>query len=97
MGSTGGAPLGNNNRVKGDEWTQAIKRALARRGGGDYRKGLDILASRLVKTAEEDDVAYMKAIESVGDRIEGKVSQSVEHTGEGGGPVITQVTLTALK
>ena len=73
-----GAPLGNQNENKGKEWTLAIKRALARRGEGDYRRGLDLLADKLVKAAESDEAAYMKAIEVVGDRIEGKATTMVQ-------------------
>lgn len=82
-----GAQPGNENAAKGREWTQAIKRALARRGEGDYRRGLDILADKLVKAAETDESAFMKAIEAVGDRIEGKPKQTTELTGENGGAV----------
>lgn len=86
-----GAQPGNENSAKGREWTQAIKRALARRGEGDYRRGLDILADKLVKAAESDDTAYLKAIETVGDRLEGKPGQSVAVTGENGGPLAVSV------
>lgn len=91
-----GAQPGNTNSAKGKEWTQAIKRALARRGEGDYRKGLDILADRLIKAAETDDAAYLKAIEAVGDRMEGKPSQSVAVTGEDGAPFVTRIELAPL-
>ena len=78
------------NAAKGREWTQAIKRALSRRGEGDYRKGLDVLADKLVKAAESDESAFLKAIEAVGDRMEGKVKQQMEVTGEDGGPLKIQ-------
>lgn len=67
-----GAPLGNQNARKGREWEQAIKRALARIGEGDFRRGLDRLADKLVKAAETDESAFLRAIETVGDRIDGK-------------------------
>lgn len=73
-----GAPVGNDNSAKGKEWTLAIKRALARRGEGDYRVGLDSLAEKLLKAADADDHSALKAIEAVADRIEGKPTQSIE-------------------
>lgn len=70
-----GAPKGNTNAVKGNEWHLAIKRALARRGEGDYRKGLDKLAEKVVDAAEEGD---SKAWQDIADRFDGKPKQAVE-------------------
>ncbi len=86
-----GAQPDNQNAAKGLEWAQAIKRALARRGEGDYRRGLDLLADRLVKTgAEGDETAALKAIESVGDRFDGRPTQITQLSGPDGGPVQVQ-------
>lgn len=82
-----GAPEGNENSAKGKDWTLAIKRALARRGEGDYRRGLDVLADRLIKAAESDDNAYLRAIEAVGDRMEGKPGQAVTLMGDQDAPI----------
>ena len=78
-----GAPEGNENSAKGKDWKLAIKRALARRGDGDYRKGLDLVASKVVEQAEAGDVQAWK---EVGDRFDGKSIQGVEVGGPDGTP-----------
>ncbi|MGE3710031.1 MAG: hypothetical protein AB7G35_10185 [Hyphomicrobiaceae bacterium] len=52
-------------------------------GEGDP-KALDKLADALVEKGVTGDVAALKEI---GDRLDGKPSQQLEHTGEGGGPL----------
>jgi len=87
---SGGAPEGNENSAKGKDWRLAIKRALARRGEGDYRRGLDDVATKVVEMAAAGDTQAWKEI---GDRFDGKATQGVELTGEGGGPIsVTQIT-----
>lgn len=83
----GGAPEGNNNSAKGKEWHQAIKRALARRGEGDYRKGLDRIATKIVEAAEEGD---SKAWQDIADRFDGKPKQQTELTGLDGSALIPE-------
>lgn len=85
--SQGGAPFGNNNAAKGNEWHLAIKRALARRGEGDYRKGLDKLAEKVVEAAEEGDT---KAWQDIADRFDGKPKQQTEITGADGKDLIPE-------
>jgi hypothetical protein len=77
--SEGGAPLGNNNGAKGTEWRQAIKRALARKaskeeGLAGYRAGLNLIADKLVKAAENGDPW---AIQEIGNRADGKPTQTI--------------------
>lgn len=92
-----GAQPGNENAAKGREWTQAIKRALARRGEGDYRRGLDLLADKLVRAAETDESAWQKAIEAIGDRVEGKPRQIAELSGPDGGAIPHSVTVSLVR
>lgn len=80
-----GAPIGNDNAARGNEWHLAIKRALARRGEGDYRKGLDKLAEKVVDAAEEGDT---KAWQDIADRFDGKPKQQTELTGKDGKDLI---------
>ena len=75
-----GAPLGNKNGAGKREWSEAIRRAVARRGKGK-EGGLNHLADKLLDKVEEGD---MTAIKEFGDRYEGKVPQAIEGTGENG-------------
>ncbi len=79
-----GAPLGNQNAVKGKRWTDAIDRALAKRSRREGIEALDELAEKLITLAEQGDLGALKEL---GDRFEGKPAQRVEMTGEGGGPL----------
>jgi len=85
-----GAPRGNQNAVKGTEWRDAIRYELARLGrqveGDDpaYRKGLRQCAQEFIKAAKAGE---MWALKELGDRTDGKASQSVELSGPDGGPV----------
>ena len=67
-------------------WSDAIRKAVneLRENGDDPKKvkALGLLANKLVSKALEGEMAALKEI---GDRLEGRPSQSV--TGEGGGPV----------
>lgn len=82
-----GAPKGNQYAKKENRaWSEAIKRAVARRGNGKQDRGLNRLADKLLDKVEEGDMA---AIREFGDRYDGKVPQAIEGTGEGGAIVIT--------
>ena len=48
-----GAPLGNQNARKAKLWTQALERALARRGKGDMIAALDELADKFLQVVED--------------------------------------------
>jgi hypothetical protein len=86
-----GAPLGNQNALKGKRWSDAIDRALAKRCKGDGIKALDDLAEKLLLKAEEGD---MSALKELGDRIEGKPQQQVALDAKHSGTVILQLTET---
>ena len=73
-----GAPKGNKNATKNKHWTVAIENALSKRGGGEKMKALNALAEQLLIKCDEGD---MVALKELGDRIEGKVSQPMDHTG----------------
>lgn len=77
-----GAPKGNNNAGKNKRWSAAIDKALKQYNDGDVKAGhaLDAIAMRLIRKAitTDDDQVFDKAIAVIGDRIEGKPSQSVQ-------------------
>lgn len=82
MAKRGGQP-GNNNATKGKEWTGAIRYALANYQDDKIKRGraLKEIALKLVRECLEGDTI---AMEKMGDRIEGKVAQIVEGSGENG-------------
>ena len=69
-----GAPLGNKNGVgrSGTQWRDAIRKALAR-----DKQALERVAVKLIACAEEGD---MTAIKELGDRLDGKATQTVNGT-----------------
>jgi len=69
-----GAPFGNQNGVKNRPWAEAINRALLAEDG----KKLRALADKIIDRALEGDVAALK---EVGDRVDGKAAQALEHSG----------------
>ncbi|KGM34693.1 hypothetical protein [Inquilinus limosus] len=76
--------------VKQDKiWRDAIHRAVKRRMGGEGNpQALDQLADQLVAAGLGGDVSALKEI---GDRLDGKPKQQVEHSGEDGGPLRVEV------
>ena len=70
-----GAPTGNQNAAKGAEWRSAIKRALSRKSGENWRKGLDKVADEYVQAASNGDPW---AIKDMADRLDGKPAQSID-------------------
>jgi len=75
-----GAPAGNTNgkgNAKPRIWSDAIRRALARREKGKAPR-LNRLADALLDKCEEKDVSALKEF---GDRIEGKSVQPTEISG----------------
>jgi hypothetical protein len=73
------APKGNKFAAKAKECEQALKRALARKYDGDWRKGLDAIADGLVELAIGKE---RWAAEEIFSRIDGKPAQAIEHSGE---------------
>lgn len=76
-----GAPHGNNNAGKNKIWTLAIQKALLKRSKGDQMAALVGLAEKLLAKCAKGD---MTALKELGDRLEGKVPQAIEGTGEDG-------------
>lgn len=67
-----GAPKGNTNALKGRPWTDAIKRALARRSNS-VEGGLNDLADKFIEAVANGDAW---AIKELGDRMDGKPAQT---------------------
>jgi len=78
-----GAPAGNQNAAKAKRWTAAIERALSRASRVEGQIELDALADEFVATirkgAEKGDIAGFREL---GDRLEGKPSQEIQHSGD---------------
>jgi len=71
------APKGNTNGAKAKQWSAAIERALDKRIPGKTRvEALDDLAEKLLRQCEEGDLAALKEL---GDRLDGKPSQQIDH------------------
>jgi hypothetical protein len=68
-----GAPLGNNNEVKGKRWASAIDRALSKRSKATGIEALDELAEKLLLLCDQDDLG---ALRELGDRLDGKPHQT---------------------
>jgi hypothetical protein len=65
-------------KKKGRPWRDAIERALKRRLAENDFEGIDRLADALIDRGLAGDIM---AIREVGDRLEGKPAQAVEHSG----------------
>jgi len=78
-----GAPAGNKNAQKGKRWLEALDKALKQYTDPEQKiaagQALDRIAKLVVKEAL--DGAYW-AIEEIGNRLDGKPSQSIDFTGE---------------
>lgn len=64
-------------------WADAVRLAVHREGeddDGKKRKRLSIIADKLAKAAMEGD---MQAIKEIGDRLDGRPAQAIQHSGEG--------------
>jgi molecular chaperone GrpE (heat shock protein) len=64
-------------------WADAVRLAVNREGedaDGKIRKRLSIIADNLARLAMEGD---MQAIKEVGDRLDGRPAQAVQHSGDG--------------
>ena len=73
------APIGNHNAAKGRKWSAAIERALVKHYGKDFVEAIDELAMEFIKAVAKGD---LQAFKEFGDRIEGKPTQPVEHSGD---------------
>lgn len=77
-----GAPIGNTNAASAKEWQQALRRAMAHKAGGDYRKTLDKIAGMVVDKALEGD---REAWQEIGNREDGKPAQAI--VGDASAPI----------
>jgi hypothetical protein len=81
--SVGGAPKGNKNAAKGKRWLESLDKALKQYTDKTKKieagQALDRIARMVVKEALGG--AYW-AIEEIGNRLDGKPSQSIDFTGE---------------
>lgn len=75
------APKGNKNAAKAKLWTAAIERALGKRSRLDQKEALDELAEKLLAKCDEGD---LQALKELGDRLEGKPSQTIQGPGDNG-------------
>ena len=85
-----GAPVGNQNAVKGRRWSKSIERALEawpnRAISLESNKGLDEAAYQFVnRLMQENDISFFREL---GDRMDGKPAQSI-----GGDPDLPPVAL----
>ena len=77
-GNPGGRP---KTRI----WRDAIERAVHRRQSNKIDlEGIDDLADALINAAATGDI---QALKEVGDRLDGKATQSIEHSGADGEPL----------
>jgi len=93
---TPGAPFGNHNAAKGRRWQQAIDRALEKRSKATGIEELDRLAEKFLDCVDSGAKDFMRGFDALGDRIDGRPTQALEHSGPGGGelPVAVSVVLT---
>lgn len=82
-----GAPEGNTNSSRDNRlWRNTIIRAIHQ---GDPER-LRRIAEALLNKAAEGDVS---ALRELGDRLDGKATQQVQLTGEGGAPLVTRIEI----
>lgn len=79
MSERGGAPQGNDNATRGKEFRQSLTRAMADRSQGKgWRATLDQIAGKLLDAAVE---GQQWAIQEIANRIDGRPTQALEHSG----------------
>lgn len=83
-----GAPPGNQNPANGKKWKAAINRALETRSKAEGREILDDLANALINQALAGE---QWAFQQLGDRLDGKPSQSVDLGSDPERPLISKV------
>ena len=70
-----GAPIGNSNALKNKPWRDTIDRAIKQDDG----KKLRAIADKMLDLAAAGDI---QAIKELGDRLDGKAAQPLEHSGD---------------
>ena len=88
-----GAPLGNQNARKG-KWAEAVSRAVEVEDPITRRRWIDAIADKLREKAAEGDI---QASKELGDRIDGKAMQALEHSGPGGEPLPSTIAVQIVK
>lgn len=83
--------IGNTNPATGKMWRAAINRALAKRSRVDAKEALDDLAEKLLSLCDQGELGALKEL---GDRIDGKAVQGVELSGNDGGAIEQNLTVT---
>lgn len=75
------APKGNRNAAKAKEWEAAIRHALNNYETSSIKRGLALreIAKNVVQAALQGE---WRAIEEIGNRLDGKAPQSVDVSGE---------------
>lgn len=83
-----GAPTGNSNAARGKQWRDAVRKALIQ------GQKLDVIANKLIQMAEEGDLG---AIKEIGDRLDGKPTQSIGGDEENPLNVISSIIVEHVK
>lgn len=87
--SGAGAPVGNQNGKRGKAWADAVRRAIREKyEGEDYEAKLAQLAKKLIEAADAGD---MSALKEVGDRLDGKPSQSIDVGSDPDRPLVQKI------
>jgi hypothetical protein len=87
-----GAPLGNKNGGKGRDWYNALQMAVKTYSTDKIKRGhaLRHIADRVVEKALDGD---KDAWQEIGNRFDGKPSQSIDGIGDGDTIVLIQRTI----
>lgn len=64
-------------------WREALRRAVLKRV--DKQQRLDRIAEKVVAAAED---GKLDAAREIGDRLDGRAAQSIEHSGHDGGALV---------
>lgn len=89
----GGQP-GNQNAAKGRMWRDAIQRALRKRSKSDQVEALDELAEQFLDAVRKGDITAFKEL---GDRLDGRPMQALEHSGPDGGAIPAKVEVILVR
>ena len=95
------APVGNQNAAKAKQWSAAIERALERMADPSIKpdepvartpkmKALDQLADTFVQKVSAGELSFFREF---GDRMEGKPTQALEHSGPDGAEIQTSINV----
>lgn len=81
-----GAPVGNQNASKGKRWQEALVKALAQYKSNNVEMG-QALAKIAQKVVEQALAGDKDSIQEIGNRLDGKPAQALEHSGPDGVPL----------